>query len=34
MKKILLVDSAMTLLMTGVAFADAEAPVINQRQVN
>jgi len=34
MKKILLVVSAMTLLMTGVAFADAEAPVIDQLQVN
>ena len=34
MKKILLAVSAMTLLMTGMAFAEAETPVIDQRQAN
>jgi opacity protein-like surface antigen len=34
MKKMLLTVSGMTVLMTGVAFAEAEAPVINQRQMN
>jgi opacity protein-like surface antigen len=34
MKKILLAVSAMTLFMTGMAFAEAEAPVADQRQAN
>ena len=34
MKKILLAVSAMTLLMAGMAFAEAEAPVADQRQAN
>lgn len=34
MKKILLTVSAMTLLMTEMAFAEAETPVIDQRQMN
>lgn len=34
MKKILLAVSGMTLLMTGMAFAQAETPVIDQRQTN
>jgi opacity protein-like surface antigen len=34
MKRILLVVSAMTMLMTGMALAEAETPVIDQRQVN
>jgi opacity protein-like surface antigen len=34
MKKILLAVSAMTLLMTGLAYAQAETPAIDQRQAN
>ena len=34
MKKLLLAVSAMTLLMSGMAFAQAETPVIDQRQAN
>lgn len=34
MKKMLLVVSAVTLLMTGVAFAETETSVIDQRQTN
>jgi TolA-binding protein len=34
MKKMLLAVSAMTLLMTGVAFAEADIPVADQRQTN
>ncbi len=34
MKKMLLAASGMTLLMTGVAFAEAEIPGIDQRQAN
>jgi opacity protein-like surface antigen len=34
MKRMLLAVSAMTLLMTGMAYAEAETPVIDQRQTN
>ena len=34
MKKLLLTVSAMTLMMSGMAFAQAETPVIDQRQAN
>jgi opacity protein-like surface antigen len=34
MKKMLLAVSGMTLLMSGMAFAEAETPVIDQRQAN
>jgi hypothetical protein len=34
MKKILFAVSAMTLLMAGMAFAEAETPVVDQRQMN
>jgi len=34
MKQMLLAVSGVTLLMTGMAFAEAETPVINQRQMN
>lgn len=34
MKKMLLAVSGMTMLMTGMAFAQAETPVIDQRQAN
>ncbi len=34
MKKILLAVSGMTMLMSGMAFAQAETPVIDQRQMN
>lgn len=34
MKKLLLVVSGMTLLMAGMTFAEAETPVIDQRQAN
>ena len=34
MKKLLLAVSAMTLMMSGMAFAQAETPVIDQRQAN
>jgi opacity protein-like surface antigen len=34
MKKILLAVSVMTLLMTGMAFAEAETPEIDQREAN
>jgi len=34
MKRMLLVVSGMTLLMAGMAFAEAETPVIDQRQEN
>jgi len=34
MKKMLLAVSAVTLLMTGLAFAEAETSVIDQRQMN
>ena len=34
MKKILFAVSGMTLLMAGIAFAEAETPVIDQRQAN
>ena len=34
MKKLLLAVSGITLLMTGTAFAEAETPVIDQRQMN
>ena len=34
MKRMLLAVSAMTLLMTGMAYAEAETPVIDQRQAN
>jgi opacity protein-like surface antigen len=34
MKKILLAVGAMSLLMTGMAIAEAETPVIDQRQAN
>lgn len=34
MKEIVLAVNAMTMLMTGMAFAEAEAPVIDQRQAN
>ena len=34
MKRVLFAVSAMTLLMTGMAYAEAETPVIDQRQAN
>ena len=34
MKRMLLAVSAMTLLMTGMAYAEAETPVVDQRQTN
>jgi len=34
MKKLLLAVSAMTLMMSGIVFAQAETPVIDQRQAN
>ncbi len=34
MKKLLLAVSAMTLMMSGIVFAQAETPVIDQRQIN
>jgi hypothetical protein len=34
MKKMLLAISGMTWLMTGMVFAQAETPVIDQRQAN
>jgi opacity protein-like surface antigen len=34
MKKLLLAVSGITLCMTGIAFAEAETPVIDQRQAN
>ena len=34
MKRMLLAVSAMTLLITGMAYAEAETPVIDQRQTN
>jgi opacity protein-like surface antigen len=34
MKKMLLAVSGMTMVMTGVAFAEAEAPAIDQRKMN
>ena len=34
MKKLLLAVSAMTLMMSGIVFAQAEMPVIDQRQAN
>ena len=34
MKKMLLTVSAMTLMMSGIVFAQAETPVIDQRQAN
>jgi opacity protein-like surface antigen len=34
MKKMLFAVSGMTLLMAGIAFAEAETPVIDQRQAN
>jgi hypothetical protein len=34
MKKMLLAISAMTLMTSGMAFAEAETPVIDQRQMN
>jgi len=34
MKRMLLAVSAMTLLITGMAYAEAETPVIDQRQAN
>ena len=34
MKRILLAVSVMTLLMTGMAFAEAETPAIDQREAN
>jgi TolA-binding protein len=34
MKKMLLAVGLMTLVMTGIAFAEAETPVADQRQVN
>ena len=34
MKRILIAVGAMTLLMTGMAYAEAETPVIDQRQTN
>lgn len=32
--KMLLIVSGITMLMIGVAFAEAETPVIDQRQMN
>ncbi|THI85142.1 MAG: hypothetical protein CAF41_012975 [Nitrospira sp. CG24A] len=34
MKKMLLAVSAMTLMVSGIVFAQAETPVIDQRQMN
>jgi opacity protein-like surface antigen len=34
MKRMILAVSAMTLLMTGMAYAEAETPVIDQRQTS
>ena len=34
MKRVLIAVGAMTLLMTGMAYAEAETPVIDQRQTN
>jgi len=34
MKRLLLAVSVMTLLMTGMAFAEAETPAIDQREAN
>ena len=34
MKRMLLAVSAMTLLMSGMAYAEAETPVIDKRQAN
>jgi opacity protein-like surface antigen len=34
MKRVLLTVTAMTLLMTGMAYAETETPVIDQRQAN
>ncbi len=34
MKRVLLTVTAMTLLMTGMAYAEAETPAIDQRQAN
>ena len=34
MKKLLLAVSAMTLMMSGIVFAQAETPMIDQRQAN
>ena len=34
MKRILLAVSAMTMLMTGMAFAEAQTPAVDQRPVN
>ncbi|THJ24879.1 MAG: hypothetical protein CAF45_003555 [Nitrospira sp. CG24E] len=34
MKRVLLTVTAMTLLMTGVAYAETETPAIDQRQAN
>lgn len=34
MKKLLLAVSAMTLMMSGIVFAQAETPVVDQRQAN
>ena len=34
MKRMLLAVSAMTLLMTGIGYAEAETPVIDQRPAN
>jgi opacity protein-like surface antigen len=34
MKRMLFAVSAMTLLITGIAYAQAETPVIDQRQAN
>ena len=34
MKRVLLTVTAMTLLMTGMAYAETETPVIDQRQTN
>ncbi len=34
MKRVLLRVTAMTLLMTGMAYAEAETPAIDQRQAN
>ena len=34
MRRILLAVSAVTMLMTGMAFAETETPVVDQRQAN
>ena len=34
MKRILFAVTAMTLMMTGIGYAEAETPVIDQRQAN